>query len=474
MKKVASEQSSCARITDKLVKHLGERRYNMWFDRTARLEYHDEPPRLEVAVPNKFIADWIGRHFEHVLRDAAREAGGAEAGLEVRVDPSRFDEKNARPAKPRSARTAGTATDAPRRPQGPILRHCLESFIVGSSNELAYAASVRLAESDDVSSTSPLFIHGGCGLGKTHLLQGICRRAGKHARVLYTTAEQFTNEFLAAMRANRMEAFRLKIRKLELLALDDVHFLANKQATQQEFLHSFDAIQLSGARLALASDNHPKLIRQFSEQLVSRCMRGMVVEVRPPDTQTRIRVIRSLASSRGLSLVNGVIDMLAQHCCGSVREIEGTLTKLHALANLAQENRAGDEGNDRRVGHALLNKLIHAEPQTPRRIVRFATIQDAVCHTMRVSPAQLAGSSRERVVVLARSLAVHLARRMTTMSCPEIAGQLGRRHHSTVVNAVQRVKKMLADSAQVTVPDRAEPVALAGLVEQLEESVRRA
>ena len=510
MTTVASTQSSCARITDRLVELLGKRRYSMWFDRSAYLDYRAEPPRLEVAVPNQFIADWIGRHFRHALRDAARGEGGDKVDLAVRVDPDRFKQDRAEHSRAQGdgdkrertdgllgvpqrlghdraeqdrangaadlpvAARSGTERGAPSLPNQ-ILRHRLESFIVGPSNELAYSAGARLAEDEGANSANPLFIHGGCGLGKTHLLQGICRRARERypdAAVLYTTAEQFTNEFLTAVRTNRIDAFRSRIRRLELLAVDDVHFLANKQATQQEFLHSFDAIQLSGSRLALASDNHPKLIRQFSEQLISRCMRGMVVEVRTPDTQTRLRVIRALAAARGLSLLDGVIETLAQHCRGSIREIEGTLTKLHALASLVEQRRNG-QGGDHQIGHALLNRLLHGEFDTPRKMIRFENIERVVCEQLRVSRSQLASGGRHRQVVLARSLLIHLARKMTSMSFPEIAAKLDRRSHSTVVTASRRVDRMIADGAVVEVPGVLESVPLTEWIEQLHDTIRR-
>jgi len=528
---VASSQSPCTRISDRLVELLGKRRYSMWFDRSACLDYCAEPPRLEVAVPNQFIADWIRRNFRGALRDAARGEGGGEVDLAVRVDPERFKHdrvqngraeqddtcryigqeigqevatdigrvvqrraerypgRDARPeASPEARRldraagstakraVAQSAADlaAPRTAKQ-NLRHRLESFIVGPSNELGYSAAVRLVEDESAAAPNPLFIHGGCGLGKTHLLQGLCRRAHERhpgGAVLYTTAEQFTNEFLTAIRTNRIDAFRRRIRQLELLAVDDVHFLANKQATQQEFLHSFDAIQLSGAKLALASDNHPQLIRQFSEQLISRCMRGMVVEVRTPDTETRMRVIRALAAGRGLSLLDGVIETLGQHCRGSVREIEGTLTKLHALASLAERHRNGS-CSDNQIGHALLNRLLHGEFDTARKVVRFENIEKVVCVRMRVSRGQLTASRGSRQVVLARSLLIHLARRMTSMSFPEIAAKLDRRSHSTVVTASGRVDKMIADNAVVDLPGAMEPEPVTEWIEQLHDAIRR-
>lgn len=476
MSTVTASQSVCARIADRLAASVGQRKYRIWFDRSARLSYQERPPRLDVAVPNQFIADWIGRHFEHALLDAVRQEGGEQVDLNVCVDPDCFETQSRQTAKspPRRPRDQPAGPPQAMRPQ--ILRHRLDSFIVGPSNELAYTAGVRLIADEDHTAVSPLFLHGGCGLGKTHLLQGICRRmleVNPNATVYYSTAEQFTNEYLMAVRTNGMDAFRKRIRRLDLLAVDDVHFLANKQATQQEFLHSFDAIHLSGSRLALASDNHPKLIKQFSEQLVNRCMRGMVVQVSTPDTDTRVRIIRSLSADRGLSLLDSVIDAMANHCRGSVREIEGTLTKLHALAKIVDQRRTGGSG-DGQIGHALLNRLLQSETQAPRKPVRIQSIVEVVCRHMRVSTSEVLGRGRRRDVVLARALLIHLARLLTAMSYPEIAAQMNRSSHSTVVTAARRMERQLAENPPVTVPGTLESVPLSEWVERIKAAVIRA
>ena len=465
VKTATSTESVRARIIERLVKHVGQHRYQMWFDHSARLQFQSHPPCLQVAVPNQFIADWIARHFDRALREAVDPE---KAALQVCVDPDRFAVTPAaeqqQPAPPRQRRVPAR--------NGPILRHQLESFVVGPSNELAYATSVRLAEQDQSDTrTTLLFLHGGCGLGKTHLLQGICHRSMQQlrgAKVLYTTAEQFTNGFLTAVRTNQIDSFRQRIRELDLLCVDDVHFLANKQATQREFLHSFDVIQLAGARVALASDNHPKHIRQFSEHLVSRCMRGMVVQIHPPDPKTRIGIIRELARQRGLSLMDSVIDALAAHTLGSVREIEGTLTKLHALANLAQQRKQGP-ACDGRIGHTLLQQLLESQIPQPRKVVRFDTIVMKVCDHLKVNPAQVRGRDRRHLAVLGRGLVVYLARRLTSMSFPEIATALGRTHHSTVTCAARRIEKQMRQQVDVTLPGTLKPLPLPQVIAHLHQ-----
>jgi chromosomal replication initiator protein len=313
------------------------------------------------------------------------------------------------------------------------------------------------------------------------------REAHPHARVLYTTAEQFTNAFLAAVRSGQLEAFRRRYRQLDLLAIDDVQFIANKQATQQEFLHSFDAIDLAGARVALASDSHPRQIRQFSDALINRCLRGMVVEIQSPDTGTRARIVAALAKRRGINLRETVVAMLAQRCRGSVRELEGTLVKLHALAHLAgNENaaaetlEAGSPGAPTHnvadgpiIGHVLASRLFE-RPQQPRDVpVRFAEILEQVALRSGVAAAQIIGRGRRGVVVTARSLTAYLTRQLTGMSYPEIAAALGCSSHSTVVAAVQRVERQLAGGEAVPLADGQPATALRGLVDELRDRLVR-
>ena len=520
MAAISSEGSLCARIGERIAKTVGPRLYSMWFDGKARFELNDDGDELGVLVPNSYVAEKIGRRFDAQVREAASAELGRDVVVRVAVredcvagavlstpateasdastegetpgdgSPSRAVDSShasvvassavqavrAPSSAPLVARRANLAGGASR----PPLRHSFDEFIVGPSNELAAAAARRLAE-EDAQTHAPLFIHGGCGLGKTHLLQAICRRVLElkpGAAVLYTTGEQFTNEFLAAVRSNRIDEFRRRVRGLDVLAVDDVHFIANKQATQQEFLHSFDAIELGGARVVLASDSHPKLIQQFSAALVSRCVRGMVVEVRQPDTQTRAKIVRSLAERRGIPLMDTVIDVLARRCAGSVRELEGALTKIHALASLSRLRRnTGESQGDAAaemapIGHTLINHFFDGQSEpAPRRAVHVDHILDAVADLTAVPRTQIVGSSRQAHVVVARSLAIHLARQMTTMSYPEIALALGRRNHSTVITAAQRMEKQLAADPLVRLPGAEHPAHLSELLQRVKSKL---
>ncbi len=481
MSTATSPSAISSRIAQRIADDVGPRKYAMWFDHSARFSYDHDDRTLRVAVPNRFVADWIGKHFrDEIHRAAANEAGQTldDVDVDLVIDPAGFAREDRvsspNPATPSIAYRAAPAAPR-RRPSAGRLRHRLEEFVVGPANELAYTAAARLADEavNDAAPAGPLFLHGGCGLGKTHLLQGVCRRVidrDPQTRVHYATGEQFTNDYIAAVRSNKLEAFRRKMRRVDLLAVDDVHFIANKAATQQEFLHSFDQIELGGARVVLASDSHPKLIEQFSQQLVSRCVRGLVVQINPPDEQLRRQLVQTLAGRRGLTLSPGVIEPLAEHGDGSVREIEGLLAKLHAMASLNAQGVAPDEP----IGRAMVERLLRSEaPDSKRRRVRYEHVLQAVAEELHVTPAQITGAGRHRHVVLARSLVVHLTRQFTSMSFPEIAAAMGRKNHSTVITAAQRMKKQIESDQPVLLPNGLGETSAANLVERLRRTILR-
>jgi len=496
-------QDVCRDVSQGLKRAVGEQRYHMWFDRSARFDFDASEQRFDVSVPNRFVAEWIGRNFESQLREQVTSVAGHDAQMQIKVDAGRFDEQdNTSPATAQSPDTsnanasAGSHSSAPapasaRHPRrGPSrqLRHRLSDFVLGPSNELAYAAArafadAELASASGAPSSATLFIHGSCGLGKTHLLQGICARAlelNADANVRYTTGEQFTNEFLTAVKTNKLAAFRKKMRQLDLLAVDDVHFIANKEKTQQEFLHSFDAIDLSGARVVLASDAHPKLIKAFSEGLVSRCIRGMVAEIHPPDAVTRARIVKTLAERRGIPIMEAVVNVLATRCVGSVREIEGAITKLQAMANLTQQldadinQAARPQAISRPIGHALVHQLFREDAaRQPNRIITAEQIIEAVLDRLAVTRHELTGRGRARVVVLARAICVALCRDLTAMSYPEIATAIGRPNHSTVITAMRRIEKQMESHEPANLPHERSPVTVDELFEQLRRTITR-
>jgi chromosomal replication initiator protein len=313
------------------------------------------------------------------------------------------------------------------------LRHEIETFVVGQSNQLAYNTALYVAEFPGAQ-YNPLFIHGGCGLGKTHLLQGLCRRFISHhptKRWTYLTGEEFTNEFLSALRANKVDVFRRKMRELDLLVIDDVHFLSGKKATQEEFLHTFNAIEAMGRQVVMASDNHPKMIDEFGESLVNRFVSGMVVRIDPPNFATRCEILRGLSHRGGLTLPEEVVGWIARRVTQNVRELEGAITRIAAYVKLT------DRVPDSMMAQEALGDL-DRQMVAP---VRPDNILQSVCDYFGLEHKDLMSGRRQRTISLARSVAMYLVRKTAKLSFPEIGMRMGKRNHSTVISACRRIER---------------------------------
>ena len=468
---------------------LGGHRYQLWFEHGTSIERRGHG--FEIGTSNAYAMDWIERSFRGVLDECTARVLGEGAACRVTVtapEPADDDAGASADAPARGVETRdahgirhgeratnratrhaaghGASPTAPRTPRGATLRR-LEDFIVGESNRLAFAASEQFGEGAD-EAPRILFLHGECGVGKTHLLQGLCRRRNERAPrsvVRYVTAEQFTNEYIAAVSDGSLEAFRRRLRRVDLLAIDDVHFFANKTATQAEFLHTIDAIDLSGARLALVSDEHPRHIRRFSQSLVSRFLSGMVVKVERPDRPTRSSLVARLARERGLDLTTAAEDLVAGRFAGSVREIEGAVTRLAALAEL--------DGLRGQLGPGTVERLLGDDaPALPGGApIRLGAIVESVCGALGVAKDDLLGQGRHKRTVLARGIVAHLARELTAHSYPEIARALGRDTHSAVHTAAKRLRAEIERDAVVAIDS--ESIRIRETVDRLRHDLRR-
>ena len=463
-----------ATLCERVQQAIGPHRFGLWFDNGAAITVGGDG--VEIRASNSYVADWIARNFLGILEEAARELVGPATSVRIAVgtdatpEPDASDLRHpavggaarggrlanlddesrvpaARAGHSRGNRSTSEGVDPAARGRGvrqQSLRR-LDDFVVGDSNRIAFAASEQFG-SGNADAAAILFIHGECGVGKTHLLQGLCRRRLERAPrsvVRYVTAEQFTNEYIASVRAGTLDEFRKRLRRVDLLAIDDIHFFANKTATQAEFLHTIDAIDLSGARVALVSDEHPRHIRRFSQSLVSRFLSGMVVKVERPDRATRVALVRRLAADRGLDLTTAAEDAVAGRCAGSIREVEGAITRLGAMVEL--------DGVRGQIGPGTVERLLGEEATraTGSQPIRLGRIVEAVCERLHVTREDLLGSGRHARTVVARGMVAHLARELTTHSYPEIARALGRDTHSAVHTAAKRLGAMVASDARV-------------------------
>ena len=507
-----AQDPQLVRLADAIAQRVGQQRFNVWFNPSStRLDLRNDG--LEIAVPNDFISEWIGRHYARSIQEAVHEVLGGPLEVRFCVVPQLFEVDGAavrggdeppaaaasaashnRIAKlngngshkkpgngkalngksvnghangkahhangnghsngngatavaaiagkiaaaqpimrsvpaPSSERDSSLSVFANR----PRLRHDLETFVLGSSNQLAYNAATYVAEFPG-SQYNPLFVHGNCGLGKTHLLQGLCKRFTEHhptKRWMYLTGEEFTNEFLTALRNNKIDAFRRKIRDLDLLVIDDVHFLGGKKATQEEFLHTFNAIEAMGRQVVMASDDHPKMIEEFGESLINRFVSGMVVRIDPPNYATRCEILRAMSQRGKLNLSEEVIGWIARRVTQNVRELEGAITRITAHKTLT----------GRSVDVALAQEALGDLDRQLVAPVRPESILNSVCEYFGLEHKDLMSGRRQRTISLARSVAMYLVRKTAKLSFPEIGMRMGKRNHSTVISACRRIER---------------------------------
>ena len=491
---ISAHDPQLAKLADAIAQRVGQQRFSVWFNNSTRLDLRQDG--LEIAVPNDFISEWIGRNFTQPIQDAAAEVLGCSLAIRFSVMPDLFEGGVIRNSEKTEGKAhtgingvgagghgtnghsaGGHATgrrnangngsnghaiatpvnriaaleSAPqretRRTAGPMagnvrLRHDLTGFVVGSSNQLAYNAAGHVAEHPG-QQYNPLFIHGACGLGKTHLLQGLCKRFIENhptKRWLYLTGEEFTNEFLFALRSNKLDAFRRRVRDLDLLVIDDVHFLSGKNATQEEFLHTFNSIEAMGRQVVMASDHHPKMIEEFGESLVNRFVSGMVVRVDPPNLQMRCQILRQLVNREKLEVDEEVIAWVARRITQNVRELEGGVTRITAHVRLT----------GRKPDLALVQEALGDLERQLVAPVKPDSIVEAVCTYFGIEMRELMSGRRHRTISLARSVAMHLIRKTAKLSFPEIGTKMGKRNHSTVISACRRMERAIEKNENLT------------------------
>jgi chromosomal replication initiator protein len=450
--RVGDSRAAETDINTAIAENIGQQKFQIWFKNSTKLTLAGG--YLKVGVPNAFIANWIENHFLNEIGQAVRAVTGTEAKVTFAVDPELADHQR-RMQLDGQVSAAGTTTRHGARfqrdrkgkaqsPSGRRLKLSLDTFVVGSSNELAYNAA-KAVVNEQKSPFNPLFVHGGYGVGKTHLLQGICnavcsKRPQTHW--LYLSAEDFVNQFVLALKTKKLEAFRSRMRQTDLLAIDDIHFLASKPSTQEEFLHTFNTINLAGKQVVMASDAHPKMIGQLSEKLVNRFVSGMVVKIDTPDFRTRCQICRQYAKNlktQNAQVPENAIRYIAENMRTNVRELEGALLKLIAYSALKNEKITASMAKT-----VLAEHLERCDP-----IVHVSDIESAVATYFGITTATMHSSKKNRTVALARHFSMYLIRKHTKMSSSEIGRVMGNKNHATVLLACKKIEELLQRNAEL-------------------------
>ena len=407
---------------------LSPANFETWLRDTALAEVDDR--RFVVAVPNGFAKDWLESRYRSLISQTlARIVGyGVHVEFEVRQLPAEpAAEAPAQPVRVEPARVGGEGGASNLNP-----RYTFANFIVGSANRLAHAASLSVAERPG-HAYNPLFLYGGVGLGKTHLMHAVGNQVVARfprKKVVYATSEKFTNEFITSIQQGRVDEFRARYRKIDVLLIDDIQFIADKERTQEEFFHTFNTIHEDGKQIVLSSDRPPKQIITLEERLRSRFEWGLIADLTPPDLETRIAILRSKAEDQAVPIGSEVIEFVARKIVSNIRELEGALNRIVAWANLNAAPITIE------LAQAVLSNVLYNPRRrtvTPERVVRVVSDYYGVdLETMR-------GQKRDRSIVVPRHIAMYLMREETDVSLLRIGAELGGRDHSTVLHACDKI-----------------------------------
>ncbi len=410
---------------------------------------------LTLVARDEFVRDWVKTHFlPDLIANLERSIGGPvqvqwriSASIDSPVcEPKPQPERRPRPAAspPSEPRPGVGMAPAERARLAAFLnpKHTFGNFVVGPSNELAYAAALASAGGGGPR-YNPLFIAGGTGLGKTHLMHAIAHKLLEErpeARVVYVSAEHFTNEFIEALQHHKMDEFRARYRQhCDLFLLDDIQFLAGREQTQEEFFHTFNALRDADKPIVVTSDKYPQQLARMPERLVSRFTSGLVADIQVPQLETRVAIVRKKAQLEGIPLSDEVAVLLAQTIKSNVRELEGALIRLAAKSSLT--GRPIDET-------FAAEELLRVAPTRPD-CMSVEDIQRVVCTHFRLSNAELLSKDRHKSVAFARQVAMYLCRQRLKCSFPELGRAFGNRDHTTVMSAVRRVESLRAKDPQV-------------------------
>lgn len=403
-----------------------------WLKPTRALGWEEDS--LLVGVPNNFVADWLKRHYRDMLNDSLAGITSPPRKVMFRITsnaPGIEEERTIRPAEdePRPAVSAA---------RRPVLnpRYTFDTFVVGESNEFSHAASMAVAESPGETRFNPLFIYGGVGLGKTHLIQGIghfIAETQPAMRVLYATSEKFTNDFISSLSTHTTSEFTNLYRSVDVLLLDDIQFFTGKESTQVQFFHTFNALHQDGKQIVLTSDRPPRDIRGLEERLLSRFQWGLVTDIQPPDFETRMAILKKKMQPEEANIPDDVLAYIASNVRSNIRELEGSLIRLLAFASLRQQT----------INLPLAESILKDTLSSKEQAVTIDTIIAKVAAYFDVTEEVLRSKKKTQEVALARQVAMYLARTLTQMSLKAIGGYFSGRDHSTVIHSVNLVRAAL-------------------------------
>lgn len=418
---------------------LSKGNFNTWFRNTSIVERTESA--LIIGVPSAFNRDWIAAKYHQellkVLRPLAPEI--RDVKYQVGSQPKPVAETPNTHTTPQTTHLQGSVVY---REQSPVTntnlnaRYTFETFIIGKNNELAHAASIAISKNPGTQ-YNPLFIYGGVGLGKTHLMHAVGNKLladNPKAKILYVTSEKFTNDYINAISQKRMEEFKKTYRNVDMLLIDDIQFISGKEGTQEEFFHTFNELRDKARQIILTADRLPRDIPAIEQRLVSRFEWGMVADIQAPDLETRMAILRTKTAKKGVNMSEEVLYFIAENIVSNIRELEGALNRLMVYQQM--------ENNP--VGLERAKQILAGMVSAKKKAITLKKIAMSVAEFYNITMEDLLKQSRKKEFVMPRQIAMYLARKELTSSFPTIGDFFGGRDHTTVMHGVEKVEKMVS------------------------------
>ena len=415
--------------------------FNTWFLPIKPIDIDVEKSILKVQLPSQFFWEWIDEHYNTLINKTIHEVLGPNAKLAYIIS-SETDIEEPRSVQIKQAESQSPAETKPSFETNLNPRYTFDNFIKGESNQLARAAAVAISENPGGTSFNPLFLYGGVGLGKTHLVQGIGNQIIKkypEKKVIYLSSDIFTVEFVEAIQSNTVNEFSNFYRNMDVLIIDDIQFLIGKEKTQDLFFHIFNTLHQSSKQIILTSDKPPKDLKGLDERLVSRFQWGLTADIQPPDYETRMAILKNKADDYGMMISGDILDYVATNIVSNIRELEGCLIKLLANASL----------NSKNIDLDLARKTVR-EIATDRKVnITIENITSLVCDSLKIDENKIRDKTRKKEIVFARQVAMFLSKELTKSSLKTIGLHFGGRDHSTVIHACSSIEENLSKDAYI-------------------------
>jgi chromosomal replication initiator protein len=421
-------------VLDAVKTKVGIRQYNLWFNNTHLISFDNES--LSIGVPNQFVQTRVHENYEPLIKDLIKDITGINPSITLHVEDNGHSQIS------RKEVTGNITFEKPSNQDNGFISNrklVLENYIVGGCNRLAYAAALEISKPGPVAFNT-LFIHGSIGVGKTHLLQGIWNRLKSESSsvsAVYMPAENWTNEFVYSLKGGRLESFRKKYRSVDIFLVDDVHFLANKNGVQEEFIHTFNTLHSLSKRIVFASDAHPRFMNQLKESLVSRFMSGMIAKIEHPGFNTSIQILRSKTADTRKKIPDNVLEFISEKFNDSVRSMESAITTVMAHANI----------NKVKIDLKLATETL-SELYNNKKSITLKDIEGVVISHYNVSRSDIHSGNKSKNIALTRQICMYLAKVLTDSSYQEIGKYFGNKRHTTVIFAIKKVVEKSKSSAE--------------------------